>query len=137
MNISSCMYFHVFNKTDKKQAVWFSSWTRLQLLDSSSAPGLVFLIFARQDVFLRICKSNQSSPDCLSATVVIRLNSVLLSKKILFVSTLSSCVLSVCSSIARLALNPKLKDLAFSCGFRDTCLLITYMLAPPRWLSSY
>ena len=70
--------------------VWFSSCTRTCFLSAL--------------VFIRICRSNQSSPD-YSATVVIQLINVRLSWwKPLCINS-SSCAPSVCSSIVHYSLD--------------------------------
>ena len=69
-------------------------WSLVQRLHSH-----LFSIYARQDAFIRICRSNQPSPDsshCYSVSVPPLLVALWISK---------------------------LKNVAHPCGFRDTCLL--------------
>ena len=73
----------------------------------------LFLICPCQDAFLRICRSNQSLPDCVTTTGDFCASCL----KPSFVHLL--CVPSAASFIAHLTLDLLAKDLALSCGSGD------------------
>jgi len=89
-------------------------------------------IYARQDAFIRICRCNQSSPYCshcysgnpadFGAFLLVKTSMYLTFSLVLLVSAPPLFILLWIS---------KLKDLALHCGFRDTNLRTTCVLAPP------
>ena len=84
----------------------------------------LFLVCHHQGAFLRICRSNQFSPDCLTVSVVFRTIPVLLKNDTFEYLPCLPVFVNADYVVVFLALDSQAKDLGFPGGFRNTFLLL-------------